>query len=95
MRKCANIYSQKRRPLVIYDFATSPFWISLYIRKILFYFLSVWKGILDKFLCGINCVPGMEVPVVGHDEAGGQDDHNQDQQIQAQEHLLHSWSRKI
>ncbi len=32
----------------------------------------------------------MEVPVVGHDEAGGQDDHNQDQQVETQEHLLHS-----
>ncbi len=29
------------RPLVINDFATAPFWISLYVRKILFYFLSV------------------------------------------------------
>jgi hypothetical protein len=26
----------------IYDFATTPFWISLYMRKILFYFLSVY-----------------------------------------------------
>ncbi len=31
----------KRRPLVIYDFATNPFWISLYSRKIFFSFLSV------------------------------------------------------
>ncbi len=31
-----------KRPLVIYDFATAPFWISLYMRKILFSFLSVW-----------------------------------------------------
>jgi hypothetical protein len=27
-----------RRPLVIYDFASGPFWISLYMRKILFSF---------------------------------------------------------
>ena len=35
-----------RRPLVIYDFATAPFRISLYTRKMLFYFLSVyyWKA---------------------------------------------------
>jgi hypothetical protein len=36
-----------RRPLVIYDFATAPFWISLYLRKVLFSFLSVylhWVG---------------------------------------------------
>jgi hypothetical protein len=30
MRKCANISPYMRRPLVIYDFATAPFWISLY-----------------------------------------------------------------
>jgi hypothetical protein len=35
-----------RRPLVIYDFATAPFWISLYMRKILFSFLSVY-GLLS------------------------------------------------
>ena len=32
-----------RRPLDIYDFATAPFWISLYMRKIFFFFLSVWQ----------------------------------------------------
>jgi hypothetical protein len=32
-----------RRTLgVIYDFATAPFWISLYMRKLLFSFLSVY-----------------------------------------------------
>ncbi len=31
MRKWANISPYMRRPLVIYDFATAPFWISLYI----------------------------------------------------------------
>jgi hypothetical protein len=30
-----------RRPLVIYDFATAPYWIFLHLRKILFSFLSV------------------------------------------------------
>ncbi len=33
-----------RKPLVIYDFANSPFWISLYMRKIVFsffFFISV------------------------------------------------------
>ncbi len=34
-----------RRPLVIYDFATAPFWISLYMRKIWFSFLSVHNQI--------------------------------------------------
>ncbi len=42
MRKCANISPSMRRPLVIYDFATAPFWISLYMRKILFSFYSLW-----------------------------------------------------
>ncbi len=41
MRKCANISPYVRRPLVIYDFATAPFWISLYMRKIWLSFLSV------------------------------------------------------
>ncbi len=38
MRKCTNISPYVRRPLVIYDFASDPFWISLYMRKILFLF---------------------------------------------------------
>ncbi len=42
MRKWANISPYMRSQLVIYDFATAPFWISLNTRKILFYFLSVW-----------------------------------------------------
>ncbi len=44
MRKCENISPYMRRPLVIYDFATALFWISSYMRIILFYFLSVkWE----------------------------------------------------
>jgi hypothetical protein len=39
MRKYLVIYG--RRPLVKNDFATAPFWITLYMRKILFSFLSV------------------------------------------------------
>ena len=42
MKKCANISPYMRRPLVIYDFATAPLWISLYMRKIWF-FLSVYS----------------------------------------------------
>jgi hypothetical protein len=34
-------YMRLRRPLVMFDFATVPFWISLGLRKILFSFLSV------------------------------------------------------
>ncbi len=41
MRKCANISPSMRRPLCIYDFATAPFWIYLYMMKIWFSFLSV------------------------------------------------------
>ncbi len=43
MRKCANIspYMRTRRLLVIYYFATAPFWISLHMKKIRFSFLLV------------------------------------------------------
>jgi hypothetical protein len=42
MRKYLVIYT--RRLLVIYDFATAPFWISLYIRNFFLSFLSVKPG---------------------------------------------------
>ncbi len=50
MRKGFLIYEEMLKylvifeegPLVIYDFSTAPFWISLYMRKILFSFLSVY-----------------------------------------------------
>ncbi len=45
MRKGFLIYEEMRnyltRLLIIYDFETDPFWISLYMRKILFPFVSV------------------------------------------------------
>ncbi len=41
MRKCALISLYMRRPLVIYDFPTAPLWISPYMSKIWFSFLSV------------------------------------------------------
>ncbi len=41
MGKSLRISSYIRKPFLIYNFATAPLWISLYIRKILFYFLSV------------------------------------------------------
>ncbi len=40
--ECANISPHMRRPLVIHDFATAPFWISLCMRKIWFSFLLVY-----------------------------------------------------
>ena len=50
MRKGFLIYEEMRkyylylrRPFIIYDFATASFWISLYMRKILFSFLSVYN----------------------------------------------------
>ncbi len=43
MTKYLRISSFNRKPFLIYDFATSPLRISLYMRKILFYFLSVQK----------------------------------------------------
>ncbi len=42
MRTFFPIY-EERRPLVIYDFAPTPFWISLHTRKIWFNFLSVYS----------------------------------------------------
>ncbi len=50
MRKGFLIYEEMRKYLIIYekavsrivyDFTTASFWISLYVRKILFPFLSV------------------------------------------------------
>ncbi len=43
MGKYLRISSYIRKPFLINDFATAPVWISLYMRKILFYFLSVWS----------------------------------------------------
>jgi hypothetical protein len=41
MSKDLRISLYIRKPFLIYDFATAPFWISLYMRKIRFSFLSV------------------------------------------------------
>ncbi len=43
MGKYLRISSYIRKLFLIYDFATAPLWISLYVRKILFYFLSVYN----------------------------------------------------
>ncbi len=58
IRKCANFSPYLRRPFVIYDIANAPFWIFLYMRKILFSFLSVWI-LLPHVLanaCYIGCI---------------------------------------
>jgi hypothetical protein len=41
MRKGFLLYEEMSKYLVIYAFATAPFWIFLYMRKISFSFLSV------------------------------------------------------
>ncbi len=41
MGKNLRISSCIRKPFLIYDFATAPLWIALYMRKTLFSFLSV------------------------------------------------------
>jgi hypothetical protein len=46
MGKCANISPYMRKPLVIYVFATAPFWISLYMRKIWFSFFTSVKHLI-------------------------------------------------
>ncbi len=44
-----------RRPLVIYSFATAPFWISLNtMRKIWFSFLSVYSGVPWCLFCSCD-----------------------------------------
>jgi hypothetical protein len=42
LKKYLRISSYIRKPFLIYEFATAPFWISLYIRKIWFFFISEW-----------------------------------------------------
>ena len=42
MAKYLCISSYIKKPFILYDFPTAPFWISLYMREILFYFLSVY-----------------------------------------------------
>ncbi len=44
MVKYLRISSFIRKPFFIYDFATAPFWISLYMRKIFFSLLSVQRA---------------------------------------------------
>jgi hypothetical protein len=49
MGKYFRISSYIRKHFLIYDFTTAPFWISLYMRKILFYFLSVrWNRYIRR-----------------------------------------------
>jgi hypothetical protein len=45
MGKYLRISSYIRKPFLIFDIATAPLWISLYLRKILFSLLSVYYGL--------------------------------------------------
>jgi hypothetical protein len=52
VRKYLVIYEEAA--VVIYDFATAPFWISFYFRKILFSFLSVYRQLVLQFF--LKCI---------------------------------------
>ncbi len=51
MGKYMRISLYSRKPFLINDFTTAPFWISFYIRKVLFYFLSVYPLRLLSHIC--------------------------------------------
>ncbi len=51
MGKYFCISSYIRKPFLIYDFATAPLWISLYMRKILFSFLSMHTHLPGRLTC--------------------------------------------
>ncbi len=55
MEKYLRISSYVRKPFLIYDFATAPLWISLYMRKIRFSFLSVHLQILENSEKWVSC----------------------------------------
>ncbi len=50
MGKYLRISSYIRSPFLIYDSATAPLWISLYMRKNCFPFLSVYTIAIEPFL---------------------------------------------
>ncbi len=57
MTKYCRISSYIRKPFHVFDFATAPIWISWNMRKILFYFLSVyslWPPGVCKQYCTSN-----------------------------------------
>jgi hypothetical protein len=49
MGKYLRISSYIRKPFLIYDFETAPLWISFYMRKMWFSFLSVHIQLLVVF----------------------------------------------
>ncbi len=59
MGKCFRISSNIRKPFLIYDFATAPLWISLYMRKVfILFFISVYS-----YLLLLHCLLQAEVVV--------------------------------
>ena len=54
--KYFRISSYIRKPFLIYDFATAPLWISLYMRKIWFTFLSVHPQCLFSLLAKLTAL---------------------------------------
>jgi hypothetical protein len=58
MKKCANISPYVRRPFVIYDFGTDPFWIFLYMRKI---FLSFYPCIYALLMICNKWIPNSKM----------------------------------
>jgi hypothetical protein len=52
-----------RRPLVIYDFATAPLWISLYEKNFVFFFVSVDCSFLELAYFFEGLPPERESPL--------------------------------
>jgi hypothetical protein len=75
MRKGFLIYEEMHKYLTIYeeaashiqyDFATDPFWISLYIRKILFSFFISAGCNADQALDSTEVIDNLKVLIGGH-----------------------------
>ncbi len=59
--KYLRIPSYIRKPFLINDFATAPFWISSYMKKTIFSFLSVHLNVYDENVAFV-CSPGLSRP---------------------------------
>ncbi len=66
--KYLRISSYIRKPFLMYDFAPDPLWISLYIRKILFSFLSVYL-IGEMTDCWVLVIDPLRIPAAGDDSS--------------------------
>ncbi len=79
MGKYLRISSYIRKPFLIYDFATTPLWISLYVRKIFFFFF-----ISVGLLCAVQIINFMLNVFTEHER-----DLNATYIL-----LLHDWERR-